>query len=293
MPSRTEPPAQAYTLSKGRRLDVHEYGDARGIRVLFFHGWPSSGTQGELIDAAARKLGMRIIAPSRPGLSESTFVPDRQLLDWPGDVVALLDQMQLKQVHLLAVSGGAPYALICAAKIPERLLRVGIVSGATHPDFLLKSREVLIIYRLLIKLYLTSPGVCLRLLALTARGVPLPVAQFLMPLFTPFLAQADRTAMKDKEKLRLILNSIHAARKMGGKGIAHDGTRYAQDWGFALESISMPVQLWHGTQDRNIPIHTVREECQRMHHATLTEFPDEGHYSLPLNHTEQVLRHFL
>ncbi len=66
-----------------------EYGDPNGEPVLFCHGWPSSRTMAQLTDEAAQKLGVRIISPDRPGISDSSFEAGRTLLDWPTAVRAL------------------------------------------------------------------------------------------------------------------------------------------------------------------------------------------------------------
>jgi len=85
-------------------------------------------------DALANKLNIRVIAPDRPGLGRSEFQPGRRIGDWPDDVLALADQLKLARFAILGYSGGGPYAAACALKIPERLTRVGIVSGTAPFD---------------------------------------------------------------------------------------------------------------------------------------------------------------
>jgi pimeloyl-ACP methyl ester carboxylesterase len=48
-------------------------------------------------------------------------------------VRAACDTLGLGPVRLAAVSGGAPYALACAALLPERVLKTAIVSGIGPP----------------------------------------------------------------------------------------------------------------------------------------------------------------
>ena len=54
-------------LKDGRRLGYAEYGDIQGKPGFVFHGMPGSRLEAELGEAAAKKLGIRIIAPDRPG----------------------------------------------------------------------------------------------------------------------------------------------------------------------------------------------------------------------------------
>lgn len=62
------------------------------------------------------------------GLSD--FQPNRRLLDWPQDVLALVDGLNLERFAILAYSLGGPYGMACAFAIPEHLSKVGMVSGA-------------------------------------------------------------------------------------------------------------------------------------------------------------------
>jgi len=116
-------------LSDGRKLGYAEYGDAKGKPIFFFHGWPSSRIQGEILDVSAKKLHARIIAIDRPGYGLSTFKKNRTLLEWPNDVTKLADYLNIKKFAVIGVSGGGPYAAVCAYKIPERLTNAGIVVG--------------------------------------------------------------------------------------------------------------------------------------------------------------------
>ena len=72
---------------------------------------------------------MRLIAPDRPGFGESSFKPGRTIGAWADDVVQLADRLGLDRFALLGVSGGGPYALACAARMPDRVSRVALVGG--------------------------------------------------------------------------------------------------------------------------------------------------------------------
>src|SRR5689334_14500649 len=92
-------------LRNGCRLAFAEYGTGAGEAVFFFHGWPSSRTMGELADAAARELNVRIISADRPGICDSSFQSGRQLLDWPDHLRQFADHLGIGQFRILAISG--------------------------------------------------------------------------------------------------------------------------------------------------------------------------------------------
>ena len=71
------------SLPDGRKLAYSEYGDRHGKPVIYFHGFPGSRVEGLLMDAAAKWLGLRIVAPDRPGFGRSDFQAGRRD-DCPG-----------------------------------------------------------------------------------------------------------------------------------------------------------------------------------------------------------------
>src|SRR5438132_12075346 len=95
-------------------IALDEYGDANGVPVVFCHGWPSSRTMARLADEPARALGVRIISPDRPGISDSSMQPNRTLADWPRVLERLVDHLCVGEFRILAISGGAPYAYATA-----------------------------------------------------------------------------------------------------------------------------------------------------------------------------------
>ena len=137
---------QQFQLTGGRRLGYDERGATDGRPVFYFHGSPSSRIEAALYlsDDLLESCNIRLIALDRPGLGLSDFQPDRRLLDWPRDVLALADHLKIERFTILAYSLGGPYGLACAFAIPQRLEKAGIVSGAamfTEPDLVKNINE--------------------------------------------------------------------------------------------------------------------------------------------------------
>ena len=82
-------------LPDGRRLGYTEFGDPSGIPVFAFHGTPGSRFMFRIVHEPARRLGLRIIAPDRPGFGLSDYQENRTLSDWAADVRALADKLGL------------------------------------------------------------------------------------------------------------------------------------------------------------------------------------------------------
>ena len=117
-------------LADGRRLSYAEYGDPDGEPVILLHGNPGSRLFYGLIPGAPFRAGLRLICPDRPGYGQSDFFPrGRGVEDYPDDVTALADALGLDRFAIFGASGGGPYALACAWKIPHRLTAIGVFAS--------------------------------------------------------------------------------------------------------------------------------------------------------------------
>ena len=79
----------------GRLVAYREFGDPDGVPVVNCHGGLLCGLDVEPADSTARRMGIRLISPDRPGVGFSTNVPNRTTADWAGDVAALADALDL------------------------------------------------------------------------------------------------------------------------------------------------------------------------------------------------------
>jgi hypothetical protein len=104
---------------------------------LHLSGTPSGRLTTRLnLSPYAEGQGIRVICIDRPGYGHSTLQNARGMSDFMKDVEYLLDFLGIKQFKIFAVSGGGAYALAAAHHFPaSRLIKTGIMCGATHPDF--------------------------------------------------------------------------------------------------------------------------------------------------------------
>lgn len=119
------------TLKDGRILCYAEFGDPNGEPVIAFHGFPGCRLEPWPHHRTFVGHSVRLISPDRPGSGNSTFQPDRVVIDYPKDVVELADHLGTEQFGILGISGGAPYAVSCANYLPtERISVVGLLAPA-------------------------------------------------------------------------------------------------------------------------------------------------------------------
>jgi len=141
MPTTFQPVLHDVQLPDGRILNVAEYGDSLGEPMLFLHGTPGSHLLASLIATEARAHGFRVLAPDRPGIGFSSPHPTRTYSSFAEDIRHVLAHFDLKRVHLVGISGGSPYALAIAARMPEALRQFVLLSPWWYPHGATDARE--------------------------------------------------------------------------------------------------------------------------------------------------------
>lgn len=105
--------------------------------IIYCHGVPGTRLEAYPLHRHALSIGVRIIAIDRPGIGLSSSKMKRTVLDFAEDVLYLLSHLHIRQVYILAYSGGSPYGLGLAyalasyrGKTPYvQLLGLGVVAG--------------------------------------------------------------------------------------------------------------------------------------------------------------------
>ena len=274
-------------LKNGRKLGYSEYGDTKGKPTFYFHGWPTSRLQAQVNDQIAKKLHIRIISIDRPGIGLSEFQKNRTLLNWPDDVVELADQLKINKFAVMGVSGGGPYAAVCAYKISHRLTKAGIVVGLapTYIPGLLDGMS-----------WLSKIG--------WANYARFPILRTLSTLlhyinakhgpsfgFHRLMlgAKADKKIFSDAKVREMTRRSYQEAFRSGYKGVELDLKLYTNDWGFNLKDIKSKVFLFYGEVDQNVSLKMGKYYVSQIPNSKLTVYPGEGHL-ISRTHAEEILK---
>lgn len=271
-------------LPDGRRLGYAIFGKPTGISILLFHGSPGSRLDGALLAQAAEARGARIIALDRPGTGLSDPQPGRRLTDWPADVAAVVDYLDLRQPALLGVSAGAAYVYAVCSAMPARVGPVSVVSGVGPPSVLTGAKPALM--RLLLRRTPAFAAAMFNRVAEAARSDP---GSFQPPGFNP----ADREALAPPGVREAYAAAFLEAYRSGVGGILQDQSLQLADWPFDLRSIRQHVHLWHGEFDHVVPVEVARRVAASLPDATLTVVPGAGHLSTLLDQASAILTDLL
>jgi pimeloyl-ACP methyl ester carboxylesterase len=264
-------------IHDGRTLGYAEYSSADGKALFYFHGHPGARLEAKFLAAQAVQTGVRLIGIDRPGMGLSSFKAERRLLDWPDDVVELADSLHLDHFAVVGFSGGGPYAVACAYKIPQRLTACGIVAGVGHINPFLS---------------FLSQWLPWLLLPITRRFFQdEEQAQKTLARFAGNWVGPDRKSILLPGIKELMAASLVEALRPGARGSAYDGTLLGRPWEFNLEDIKFPmIYLWHGELDKQVPVTVGRAVAEKLAQCKATYYPGEGHISLIVNHAQDILK---
>jgi pimeloyl-ACP methyl ester carboxylesterase len=282
---------QTFKLPDGRILGYDDHGPPNGKPVFFFHGTPGTRLNWYLFgsEELTQKLNIRIISLDRPGLGLSDFHAGRQFCDWPGDVISLADALDFVRFAVLGYSGGGPYAAACALHIPERLTSVGIVSGV-GPHNVPGSTDDIAPENLRFT-HLARDKPWLSRLAYRFGGV---MARYmpgrLITKAMTVLPEPDRAVFAKPEMQEVFISMLKESMRSGARGAHWDTALMVSPWDFQLQDIAMKVYLWYGERDRNVSLAMGRYLAETLPNSDARFYPSEGHFSLIVNHVEEILR---
>lgn len=277
---------RCFSLPDQRHLGYAEYGDPTGKPVLLFHGTPGSRFFRYPDDSIAARLGIRLITIDRPGYGLSDFQPGRQILDWPTDVNFLANSLGLDRFAVIGLSGGGPYAMACAYKIPRRLTNLLLVSSfgpLTAPELKdsLNGDQ-----RLRFSLAKNTPWLLRLSLGKSTRYLPTEPLTILGQQIEKYPYDAD--VIKRPGVLGMVMEDTYEVFRQSSKGWIEDMGLLARPWGFDPATLTVPTILWHGEKDTNVPVATGRYLAQTIPGCEANFYSGEGHL-MGLNHWPEIL----
>jgi pimeloyl-ACP methyl ester carboxylesterase len=111
-----------------------EFCDAgAGDPILYFHGTGVTGDVMVTVESSLIENGFRLIIPNRPGYGMTPLSPHFTSAACAQVSAALLDKLGVKHVHVMGSSGGAAFAVVFAAKQPDRTRSLVLLCPQLHP----------------------------------------------------------------------------------------------------------------------------------------------------------------
>ncbi len=270
----------AIQLAGGRRLGFAEFGPPDGWPVLWFHGTPGARRQvPPPAQDAARDLGVRLIALERPGVGASTPHLYRAVLDWADDVREVIDRLGLGSIGLVGLSGGGPYVLACAHRMPERVVAGSVLGGVapTRGPDAAPGGVVALAARFAPLLNLTR-GPMARGLWLAARAAA-PVSGAVIGTYARLAPEGDRRVLHDPAFAAMFVDDLVRGSRRRFSAPVSDLVLFTRPWGFSVRDVEVPIHFWYGATDNIVPPAHGEHLAELVPDSTLSISHDESHLS--------------
>lgn len=280
--------ARQAQLQDGRRLGFAEYGDPAGKAVILFHDLWGNRTLRHPDDSILTRLGIRLIGMDRPGFGLSTRKPGRRFMDVVDDTMLLAKALKIDRFAVLGYSAGGPYALACAYRFPQIVTRCAVVSSLPPMDNAQGFRAVNAYYSRLFQLASGMES----FFRLLMRGFfwidsqreaaqSIQESAVLMPA-------VDREILKNASIYSRRRDMWDEIRRGGSDAFVDEIVTLVQSWGFHLQSIQIPVDIWWGEADTFSAPLVGKRMRNFIPNARLRLEPQAGHLIL-FSHWQAIL----
>lgn len=250
---------QVVGVTNGRTVTMESWGAPDGMPIFLLHGTPGCRKGPRPRTSVLYRLGVRLISYDRPGYGMSGRHHGRSVVDAADDVRAIADALDLARFGVVGRSGGGPHALACAALLGDRVQNAAVLVGLAPSD-----AEDLKWYDGMtesnVEEYAAADeaqtAIETRLADWAERVRADP--ESLLESLAPELTRPDRRIVDDVAIRRLLTDTYAEALRESADGWVDDVLALRRPWGFDLSSITSPVLIWHGADDRFSPVEHAR-----------------------------------
>jgi pimeloyl-ACP methyl ester carboxylesterase len=103
------------------------------------------------------------------------------------------------------------------------------------------------------------------------------------------LSERDKIASA-KPTWKVLLDSCAFTMAQGWGWVADDYSSYLQPWGFDPRDVRVPVVIWQGGMDKNVPVQHGKWLAANMPNARLEMRADESHLGIFVNYEEEIMQ---
>jgi pimeloyl-ACP methyl ester carboxylesterase len=275
-----------------KKLLIKEWGPVDKPVVLLIHGFPGCAEQAKLMSDSPFWNSFRLIALDRPGYGKSDPQNKITPLQFANQIQELVKFNRINELSIISVSGGAPYAMATAYLLKEKVKKLTSLGGLAPLNIRnfkymnSQQKKVWLFQNIMPKAIVDNVA------HKTWKNNFNDLDHYFFNKVDSFPGP-DQVALSHPLLGPQIRESMKMAVANGPHGILHDMRVYSRRWGFPLGEIRCPVTLWHGGAD-DIVHHKFAEDMKnKLPNAKLRFIENEGHYSLLMNHRDEILKDLL
>jgi pimeloyl-ACP methyl ester carboxylesterase len=244
---------------------------ADGFPLLVHAGSPASRRLfAPAAEEALTEYGLRLISYDRPGLGDSPPSPDRPVSDGIDQTHVIAEAFGIEKLAVYGFSGGGPYAMACAAELPD-LVAAACIFASPSPvlrmgpdyeraDFTAETEEML-----------ARLG--------NADG-----------WLAHWGAAAETDPSLNREVAEYLALVTQDGVGHGDQGWWDDYNAVNKPWGIDVADIACPIQLWYGGKDRNVPRAHGDWLARHIPAVEVHYFADDSHATIEGTHRSHAYR---
>ncbi len=282
---------QGSKLHNGRHGTVgfHLFGPENGIPVLFFHGALFGIAAVPGLREAAHTLGLRIIAPERPGFGNTAFPGDGGPVQLATvQAVDLLDFLSISKVVVVAHDVGTRFAAPFAAEAPDRV--AGVIAAPATPPMQTWSQTADMPTRHRVNAWAAQhlPGLMDKIVALGLSRIAREGIE-IIPRLVFDGCDFDQSVLRQQDAGAALQESFHLAWAQRGVGFRADMHITNENWLDEARRITAPFLCLHGAKSCTVSRSAVEILARTLPNGKFRVIEDAGH-SLPISHPALILR---
>lgn len=274
---------EKHVLSDGRSIEFLRNGVESDSAIILHAGTSQDITGWKVWLENFAGNGVLSIAFGRSGYVGSTPKPGRITIDIAHDVAELADFLGVKRMVNVGLSGGGQHAI--ATGLDPR--SVGVVTSGSLAPFEEMGEDF----------YLGMQQADIDEYADALRDIKDLVKRFQGGLatdpsaqFTPKEVSANDKRAQQSPSWKILFDSCDLTMKSGWDWVADDYSSYLRPWGFDPREIRVPVILWQGGLDKNVPPQHGQWLAKHIPNSKLKLIEDESHVGLYINYEQQAMK---
>jgi pimeloyl-ACP methyl ester carboxylesterase len=272
-----------------RELCIEVAGDGPAGTVVVCGGTPNSRRLYHRWVEDALRRGLRLVGYDRPGYGGSTPHPGRTVADGAEEVRAIAAALGVERLAVWGYSGGGPYAIACAALLQDLVVASCSVCslapyGAPGLDFFTDMGEDNVEDT---KLMFSDPEAAREKVRKDWEVELQVTTETIVEEWRSLLSSVDAAALTG-EFADYVVGCTQAGMTVGDEGWWEDSVAHLSAWGFDLDAIRMPFKVWHGREDRFVPIQHGEWLAEHIPGAEAELTDDDGHLTLLINRIPDV-----
>ncbi|GAA6137130.1 hypothetical protein NBRC116583_08770 [Arenicella sp. 4NH20-0111] len=260
------------TLKNGLSIAYREYGPANGTPIVVCHnGYGCRMMVPENCDEILHRENKRLIIPDRSGTGLTPFKKGHPE-SWTECFGEFIDALNLESYEVLGAVMGSVFALLHAVEADDRLKRIHLAS----PVFVnsRKDMDYLVgIFAPSVRLVRASKRFAREIYELWLKSVTMNLGTHYRSMLDKSLGSEERKLFQANHTLDSTLNLMVNCFKEGASqtidGISHDMVFCISPRKADLSKVTVPVEIWWGTEDNRISKDGVDNLARQLTNSTV------------------------